>query len=159
MTSPHVLIAVGLAALALPAAGASVSCPDLAQAAQIAACPAEEELRYTFDGFCASDARAYKGDTDVCTDYQSYRRLKNVALWESVDGAFSAYVSCDRSPAEVKAARVSSLRLARQGKINLVICGYGEGLNFTLRTRAECRLDGGGVMCATDAAACKATCD
>lgn len=159
LTSPPVLIAVCLATLTLPAAATSVSCPDLATAVQVAACPAEEELRYTFNGFCGSDAQAYKGETGVCTDYQNYRRLKNVALWESADGAFSAYVSCDRAPAEVKAARVASLRITRQGKINLLICGYGEGLNFTLRTRAECRLDGGGAICANDAAACKATCD
>ena len=158
MISPHARIAVCLVALAHPVAAASISCPDLAMAVQVAACPAEEELRYTFSGFCGSDAQAYKGETGVCTDYQNYRRLKNVALWESADGAFSAYVSCDRPPAEVRAARVSSLRIARQGKINLLICSYGDGLKFTLRTRAECRLDAI-EGCANDAAACKAACD
>ena len=156
---PILPIAVLVAALALPAAAADVSCPDLSGAAQVAECPGEEELRHTFHGYCGSDAQAYKGDTGVCTDYRNYRRIKNVALWESADGAFSAYVSCDRAPAEVKAARVSSLRVARQGKISLVTCSYGEGLNFTLRSRAECRLDGAAAACASDAAACKAACD
>lgn len=148
-----------LAALAFPVAAASVSCPDLAQATQVAACPSEDELRYTLNGFCGSDAQAYKGETGVCTDYRDYRRLKNVALWESADGAFNAYVSCDRVPAEIKAARASSLRVARQGKISMVICGYGEGVNFTLRTRADCRPDGSNARCASDLAACSATCD
>jgi hypothetical protein len=158
LISPHARIAVCLAALAQPVAAANVACPDLATAVQVAACPAEEELRYTFNGFCGSDAQAYKGETGVCTDYQNYRRLKNVALWESADGAFNAYVSCDRAPAGVRAARVSSLRVVRQGKMNLLICSYGDGLNFTLRTRAECRLDAI-EGCANDAAACKAACD
>lgn len=155
---PRALIAVCLAALAQPAAAANVACPDLAKAVQVAACPAEEELRYTFSGFCGSDAQAYKGETGVCTDYQNYRKLKNVALWESADGAFSAYVSCDRPPAGVRASRVSSMRIARQGKMNLLICSYGDGLNFTLRTRAECRLDSI-AGCEKDAAACTAACD
>ena len=158
LTSPHALIAVCLAALALPAVAATVSCPDLATAVQVAACPAEEELRYTFNGFCGSDAQAYKGETGVCTDYQDYRKLKNVALWESADGAFSAYVSCDRPPAEVRASRLSSLRIARQGRMNLLICSYGDGLNFTVRTRAECRLIAI-AGCEKDAAACRAACD
>lgn len=50
------------------AMAAAVACPDLATAVQVGACPAEEELKYTFTGYCSDDARAYKGDTDVCTD-------------------------------------------------------------------------------------------
>jgi hypothetical protein len=140
------------------ALAANVSCPDLAQAVQVGACPAEEELRYTYAGFCSDDAKAYKGETDVCTDYQAYRKLKNVALWESADGNFSAYVSCDRPPAQVKAAKAVSVRVARQGKITLLVCGYGDGLGFTWRTRAECKVDAG-ASCGADPAGCKASCE
>ena len=86
---------------------ATVPCPDLAQAVQVGACPAEEELKHTFTGYCSDDAKAYKGDTDVCTDYRRYRALKNVALWESRDGSFQGYVSCDLSPAPVRDARAA----------------------------------------------------
>jgi len=148
--------------IALPAAAATVACPpDLAAAVQVASCPAEEELRYTFAGYCSDDGRAYKGykeETDVCTDYQAYRKLKNVALWESADGNFSAYVSCDRPPAQVKAAKVASVRVARQGKMTLLVCGYGDGLNFTWRTRAECKVEPG-ADCAVNPASCKASCE
>lgn len=142
---------------ALPAMAATVSCPDLATATQVAACPAEEELKYTFIGYCSDDGKAYRGDTDVCTDYQRYRKLKNVALWESADGVFNAYVSCDRSPASVRSTKVSAVRVGKRGKMTQLVCGYGEGLNFTYRTRAECKLEAGD--CATNPGACKANCD
>jgi predicted secreted protein len=70
---------------------------------------------------------------------------------------FNAYVSCDRSPASVKAARVSAVRVGKQGKMTQLVCGYGEGISFTWRTRAECKLEAGN--CAADPAACKASCD
>ncbi|MCZ7655805.1 MAG: hypothetical protein M5R42_18360 [Rhodocyclaceae bacterium] len=47
----------------------------------------EVGLKYTYTGYCGNDAHMYAKD-ESCADYQSYRRLKNVALWESADGAF-----------------------------------------------------------------------
>lgn len=146
-----------LAALALPATAATVACPDLAAAAQVAACPSDEELRYTFTGYCSDNNRSYKGDTDVCTDFLAYRKLKNVALWESADGNFNAYVSCDRAPAEVRSAKPVTIRVGRQGSITQLVCGYGDGLSFTWRTRAACRVDGA-TQCRDNPAACKADC-
>jgi hypothetical protein len=142
----------------LPVFAAGVSCPDLAQAAQVGACPAEEELRYTYAGFCSDDSKAYKGETGVCTDYRLYRALKNVALWESGDGVFNAYVSCDLPAARVKGAGLSGIKVARQGKITQLVCNYGDGLSFTWRTRAECKVEAG-VDCAADPARCKADCE
>ncbi len=147
-----------LFALALPAAAATVACPDLAAAVQVAACPSDEELRYTFTGYCSDNNRGYRGDTDVCNDFQAYRKLKNVALWESADGNFNAYVSCDRAPAEVRATKPAAIRVGRQGSINLLVCGYGDGLSFTWRTRAACRVDSA-ADCRDKPAACKADCE
>ncbi len=155
------LLPFALLVAALPVAATTVACPDLAAAAQVASCPAEEELRYTFTGYCSDDGKAYKGykeETDVCSDYQAYRKLKNVALWESADGNFSAYVSCDRPPAQVKAAKATTIRVARQGKMTLLVCGYGDGLAFTWRTRAECKVEPG-ADCAANPAGCKASCE
>lgn len=140
----------------LPATAATVTCPDLGKALQVASCPAEEELKHTYTGFCSDDAKAYKGETDVCKDFRLYRKLKNLALWESGDGVFSAYVSCDLPAAAVKAAKATGIRLARQGRINLIVRSYGEGLSFSYRTREECKIEA--VDCAANPANCKATC-
>lgn len=147
-----------LAALALPAPAATVTCPDLAAAVQVAACPTDEELRYTFTGYCSDSNRSYRGDTEVCTDFLAYRKLKNLALWESADGNFNAYVSCDRDPAEVRAAQPVGIRVGKQGGITLLVCGYGNGLSFTWRTRAGCRIDTA-AECRDKPAACKAECE
>ena len=156
MKTSFLLLALLAAPLSPAALAATVSCPDLAAAVQVGACPAEEELRYTFTGFCSDDGKNYKGETGVCTDYQLYRKLKNVALWESADGFFNAYVSCDLPPASVKAAKASGVRVARQGKMTLLVCSYAEGLSFTWRTRVECKVDGGADC---TGAACKASCN
>lgn len=144
-------------AAAPPVMATTVSCPDLATAVQVGACPSEEELRYTFGGYCSDDARTYRNENDVCADYQRYRKLKNVALWEAADGNFNAYVSCDRPAAEIKGAKVSSVRVGKQGKMTLLVCGYAEDINFTHRTRAACKIET--TDCKTDPAACKASCD
>lgn len=154
----HLTTATLLVALALPAAAATVACPDLATAVQVAACPSDEELRYTFTGYCSDNNRSYRGDADVCTDFQAYRKLKNLALWESADGNFTAYVSCDRSPAEVRASAPAGIRVGKQGGITLLVCGYGNGVSFTWRTRAACRV-GAGAECRDKPAACQAECE
>jgi len=152
------LLVLALLAVPLTSAvmAAGVACPDLASAVQVGACPAEEELKYTFTGFCSDDAKSYKGETGICSDYQKYRALKNVALWESADGVFNAYVSCDLPPASVKAAKASGVRVGKQGKMTQLVCSYGEHVRFTWRTRAECKVDG---TAACTGAACRATCE
>lgn len=152
------LIVFALLFASLPAVAGTVSCPDLAQATQVAACPAEEELKYTFTGYCSDNSRGYKDDSDVCADYQRYRKLKNIALWESGDGAFNAYVSCDLAPQAVKASRPASVTVGRQGKMTLLVCGYRDGVKFTHRTRAQCK-PAAAQDCAADPAACKASCE
>lgn len=143
----------------LPAAQAeTVPCPDPAQAVQVGACPSEEELKYTFNGFCSDDNRAYGKDADVCTDYQRYRRLKNVALWESADGAFHAYLPCDLPADALKSAKASGIAVAKQGKMTRLLCRYRDGITFTHRLKAECTV-APEDRCAADPAACQATCD
>jgi hypothetical protein len=156
MKTSFLLLALLAAPLSPAALAATVSCPDLATAVQVGACPAEEELKYTFTGFCSDDGKSYKGETGVCTDYQLYRKLKNVALWESADGFFNAYVSCDLPPASVKAARASGVRVGKVGKMTQLVCSYGEDIRFTHRTRAECKVEGAADCVG---AACKANCN
>jgi len=153
------LLAALLLGSGLPAAfGGSLSCPDLSAAVQVGACPSEEELRYTFTGYCSDDAKAYRGETDSCTDFALYRQMKNVALWESKDGAFDAYLSCELPKDALKQAKASAVRVARQGKITQLVCNYGNGVTFTHRTRAQCTVDSG-ANCAANPSSCKADCD
>lgn len=139
------------------ATAATVPCPDLSAAVQVAACPTEEDLQFTFTGFCSDNARMYRKDTDVCTDYQRYRKLKNLALWESPDGEFQSYVSCDLPVSSVKAAKASAMTVTKKAGITQLVCSYGDGVDFTKRTRAECSVEASS-NCAANAAACVASC-
>lgn len=153
------------AALALSALGtligganaATLGCPDLSQATQVGACPSEEELQYTFTGYCSDDNKAYRGETDVCTDYQLYRKMKNVALWEAGNGQFDGYVSCALPVPAVRAAKPQGLQMFKQGKLSRLVCSYETGFQFTHRTRAQCQVQA--AACAADGSGCKATCE
>lgn len=155
----HRLVALILIFGSLAAARAeTLSCPQLSDAVQVGACPSEEELKYTFNGYCSDNARMYGKDTDACTDYQQYRRMKNTAAWEAADGTFQAYVSCDLAAASVKSAKASSIAAVKQGKITQLLCTYQDGIVFTYRTRAECKVEGDS-RCGSKTPACTATCD
>jgi hypothetical protein len=135
----------------------TVTCPDLGSAVQVGACPSEEELRYTYTGYCSDNARMYDSKDDVCARFDNYRKMKNVALWESGDGAFSGYVSCDLPVARLKAAKAATIVVARQGSITRLACAYGEGVIFSHRTTKACALEGDG-NCAGGSPGCRASC-
>lgn len=148
-----------LASAALLLAGATaaaetVSCPDLASAVQVAPCPPEEELRYTYTAYCADNARLYGKAAADCADFSAYRRIKNLALWEAGEGRFDAYVSCEPPAADPKAAKLAQMTVGRKGTMTHVVCHYGDGLRFTYRTKAQCKL----AEPCTDGA-CKANCE
>ena len=136
----------------------TLSCPKLSTAIQIGTCPTEEELKYTFNGYCSDNARMYGKDTDACTDYQQYRRMKNTAAWDAADGAYQGYVSCDLPATAVKTAEASKITLVKQGKIMQVVCTYTNGIAFSYRTRAECKIEGDGI-CGAAASVCQVICD
>lgn len=136
----------------------TLSCPNLSTAIQVGSCPSEEELKYTFNGYCSDNARMYEKGTDACTDYQEYRRMKNTAPWEAGNGVFQAYLSCDLPATSLKNVAPASIAVARQGKITRVVCTYQDEIVFTYRTRAECKVEGDG-NCSTEGAACKANCN
>lgn len=160
MKSRHLLSALLLLPLLVAVARAeTVTCPDLAQAARVGACPSEEELKYTFDGYCSDNARIYNWQEEqVCTDYALYRRLKNVALWEAGKGDFQAYLSCDLPQQQVKSAKPTRIGVEVKGKLTRVVCSYGEGIAFVHRTKARCQVEGSGD-CSGDPSACRAKCE
>jgi len=144
--------------MALPALAETIACPDPAKAVQVATCPSEEELQYTFNGFCSDDRRLYAKDHDTCASYENYRKEKNVALWESADGTFHAYLSCDQPAGALKNLKPASIAVSKQGTLTRLACSYPKGVTFTYRTKAQCKVQGNG-NCAADAATCKALCD
>lgn len=157
MPSLRTHVALFLAALATaPASADTLACPDLAQARQVAACPTDAELRYTFVGYCSDNARMYDGKADVCADFEAYRRMKDRALWESADGAFDGYASCALAPEAIRAAKPLRIAVERKGPIAQVACDYGGGIRFTHRTRAACRVEGAGKC--ESPRDCRATC-
>ena len=80
MQLPAILL-ITLTSLTLPALAAEYSCPDLGQAGPVNSCPGEEELRYTYTGFCSDNSKVYGKETDACPRYEDYRAMKNTVLW------------------------------------------------------------------------------
>jgi hypothetical protein len=151
-------LALFVATASLSAAAAQFSCPDLASAVQVNACPTEEELKFTYNGYCSDNAKAYAKETDSCIRYEDYRAMKNTARWESKDGEFDGYVSCDLPAGQFKALKANSMKVVAQGKLTKLVCVYPNGINFTYRTKQTCTIDNE-KACAADAANCKATCN
>ncbi len=154
MNRRFTVLVVGIALHPLAFAG-DVAYPDLATAAQVAPCPSEEELQYTFTGFCSDNSRLYAKDTDTCASYQNYRKVKNIALWEAVGGEFQAYLSCDLAPAAIRTAKARDIAVSKVAKLTRVACDYGEGIVFVHRTHAACKVEGSSECVG---AACKADC-
>ena len=154
----RILLAVILSSLSLCASAAPLACPDLSVAVQVNACPTEEELKFTYNGFCSDTAKAYANQTDSCIRYEDYREMKNVAMWESKDGVFSGYVSCALPVGKVKALKPTGMEVVTQGKLNKLVCAYPAGINLTYRTKGACAVDNA-KACASDPASCKASCD
>ena len=75
------LLALLLTALSSAALAAPVACPELSSVEKVGECPTEEDLRFTFNGYCSDNARMYGKPSDVCTDYRLYRKMKNTVLW------------------------------------------------------------------------------
>lgn len=147
-------LALLLAAFAAQAQ--TLSCPTQEQMRQVNACPTEEQLRATFHGFCGDDSKAYQGQTGPCADYQEFRRLKNTALWESADGAFDGYLSCETSAAAIKKSNLTRMLATQKGSITAVMCLYGSDAVLTHRTRKTCTV---APACASDPAQCQAVCE
>lgn len=147
MSRAQALAAVVLAALSVTASAATFVCPDLSAVAQVNACPLEEELKFTYNGFCSDTAKAYANQTDSCIRYDDYRAMKNVAMWESADGAFDGYISCGLPPAQVKALKPAGMTLEKLGKLTKLVCSYDKGIRLTHRTRANCTVANSQATC------------
>ena len=63
MNRRSLTLALFAASLSFSAVAANFSCPDLAGAVQVNACPTEEELKFTYNGYCSDNAKAYANQT------------------------------------------------------------------------------------------------
>ena len=143
--------------LPLPAHAESITCPSLPSAVQVGACPGEEELRYTFRGYCSDNKRMYDQGEQLCLDYGIYRAAKNLSLWESADGRFGGYLSCDTQKGARDAAKPVEIKVSTQGTMALVACTYANNDKLTYRTKARCTP--AAVSCTTDSSACQVNCE
>ena len=139
-----------------PALAEPVPCPDLSSIIQVGTCPSEDELRYTFKGYCSDNARMYDKATDVCEDYERYRVLKNTSLWETRDGRFSGYLSCGQE-GDLSRGKPKRIAVSKQGSVTRVACVYGEGITLTYRTKAKCTAPVD--ACTNPSTACGADCE
>lgn len=150
-TASALLLMAGAAAM--PAAAATtLNCPTLDTAVQVAACPSDAELRYTFLGYCGDNARMYDGDQIVCSSFESYKQFKNTALWESADGSFSGYMDCNVDAQLIRTAPPRRMLVEQRRGITQVVCEYDNGHRLVHRTRAQCTVeeaDCSGAACAT----------
>lgn len=151
------VLALALGTAAPASLAASVGCPDPSQAVRAGICPTEEELLFTFNGYCSDNARIYGKGAEVCTSYQAYRRMKNIVLWESRDGEFQAYVSCDLPEERLKAMQPKGISTSKDKGINRLTCTYDDGVVFTRRTHDACRIESA-EACKHMPSACRADC-
>lgn len=155
-----ILILVALLGANAAVRAETIVCPEASGLVQVGACPSEEELQFTFNGYCSDNARMFdKPEEQLCTDYALYRSLKNHARYETADGRFDGYISCELKTPLAK-ARAVRIKVDKQGKVTRFACGYDNGANLTYRTRGKCVLAADAIeACARDPLACKAECD
>jgi hypothetical protein len=151
-----------------PALAMSVyTCPDISKSAKVGGCSSDDELKRMFSVTCGwqdtkNENPHAKG---ICKNYSLFRKAKNNALWESSDGKYDGYLSCDTKENEIKASKLVKISIAQKFQLNRVICTYEGGSELVLRTRETCEIPGAkllgryiGRMCEAGGKDCKAVC-
>lgn len=140
-------------------------CPEISKAKQVADCPPDEELKIMFLSTCGTNAKENTKAIGQCSSFDAFKQKKNTALWESEDGAFSGYVSCDLPASKIKQSKLASVGLSTHASIDKITCSYDGGAKLALRTREACAVKDGKVMgrlfgvdCREEGADCKVTC-
>lgn len=141
-------------------------CPDMAQAKQVGECAAEDEIKSMFKRTFGLSCDPQAKDSMECEKYAQFKMKKYSALWESSDGVFMGYVTCNSSAAEISKAKPSSVSISQKNGLHKITCKYQEGVSLSMRTRNDCRVtDATGATvitrasCKGDASNCKIVCD
>ena len=166
-TRLSVFCAIAILAAQPLSAESIYTCPDISQARQVADCPSHAELVHIFSSTCGSKnikdenphAKGY------CKSFDLFKQAKNTALWESADGEYLGYLSCNTPAAEIKAGKLASISLLQRGRMDKITCAYDSGAKLALRTRKNCQVPGAkpkGMQlsrdCSAGSAECKAIC-
>jgi len=143
------------------------TCPDISKSAKVGGCPSDDELKRMFSTTCGwqdteNENPHAKG---ICKNYSLFRKAKNTALWESGDGKYEGYLSCDTKENEIKASKLVKISIGQKLEWYRVICTYEGGSELVLRTRETCEIPGAkllgryiGRMCEAGDKDCKAVC-
>jgi len=143
------------------------TCPDISKAVKVGGCSSEAGLKRMFKVTCGWDD--FEKDNPhaqgKCINYSSFKKVKNTALWESNDGKYDGYLSCDTKENEIKASKLVKISMSWKREWNRVICTYEGGSELVLRTRESCEIPGAkllgrytGRMCEAGDKQCKAVC-
>lgn len=144
------------------------TCPDIAQAKQVGDCPSDEEMKRMFMSSCGlSDTKGENPHAKgLCKNFVMFSKAKNTALWESGDGEYMGYITCDQPAAKIKAGKLIKVSLGQKGVMDRIICGYEGGAELVLRTRQTCEIPGAiiigrymGRYCSEGDKDCKAVCE
>jgi len=144
------------------------TCPDISKSAKVGGCTSDDELKRMFSISCGWED--YKKDNPhaagKCMNFSIFKKVKNTALWESGDGRFDGYLSCDKKESEIKASKLVKISTAQSKDMNRVICSYEGGSKLVLRTRELCEIPGAKLLgrymgreCEAGDKDCKAVCE
>ncbi len=143
------------------------TCPDISKSAKVGSCSSDDELKRMFSNTCGwhDTENDNPHASGICKNYSLFRKVKNTALWESGDGRFNGYLSCDTKENEIKASKLIKISIGQKLEWSRVICSYEGGSELVLRTRGICKIPGAkllgryiGRMCEAGDKDCKAVC-
>ena len=122
------------------AADSAIFCPNMSQAKQLLECTDEAEIKLMFKHTCDFERDPNAKNPGKCDSYAEFKRRKYTALWESGDGEFMGYLTCMKSPEEIKKLKPVSAVMSQKNGLFKLTCIYSKGVSLTMRTRKECRL-------------------
>jgi hypothetical protein len=142
-------------------------CPDISKSAKVGGCPSDDELKRMFRISCGWED--YENDNPhsagMCMNFRIFKKAKNTALWESGDGRFDGYLSCDKKVSDIKASKLIKISTAPTKTMTRVICSYEGKSELVLRTHELCEVPGAKVLgrymgreCVAGDKDCKAVC-
>ncbi len=143
------------------------TCPDISNAVKVSECPSEDELVRMFSSTCGfkDTEKENPHAKGFCKNYSTFRKVKNTSLWESGDGEYMGYLSCDSTESKIKATKLVKISTGQKGAIARVICTYEGGFELALRTRGACKVPNArllgrymGRICEAGDKECKAVC-
>ena len=143
------------------------TCPDISKSVKVGDCPSDDELKRMFRNTCGWRDTENKNphSEGVCKSYSLFKKAKNTALWESADGEFDGYLSCDKKENEIKASKLVKISINQKREWDRVICTYEGGSRLVVRTRKTCEITDAklmgndiGRMCEAGDKDCKAVC-